>query len=150
MSDNSADKIAHSEPPFKDGSSSFGSFYPKHYVLAVFNTDAEAAQAGATLHAHGFAADDVIVASGLEVLAHEQAAKAEQGIFARIGEQWSKLYTDESADAHALMDFAKRGAAFVLAYAPEEAEITKVADALRPMHPPVMRNYGTLAITELT
>jgi hypothetical protein len=148
MSENTTDQITENDPPFKDGSSSFGSFYPKNYVLAVFNTDADAAAAGDALHSAGFAADDVIVASGKDVVAHQHAVKEEQTIFARIGEQWSKLYTDESADARAMIDFAERGAAFVLAYAPEDEQTNRAVAALRTLHPPVMRKYGTLAITE--
>ncbi|MEP6766056.1 MAG: hypothetical protein ABJB66_17210 [Gemmatimonadaceae bacterium] len=149
MSDKPADQIASHEPPFKEGATSFGSFYPKNYVLAVFKSDADAATAGASLRAAGFANDDVIVASGKEVVAHEKEIKSEQGVFAKLGEQWSKLYTDESADANALVDFAKNGSAFVLAYAPEDNETSRAGDLLRNLHPTVLRKYGSLAITEL-
>ena len=149
MSDKPADQLAKHEPPFKDSASSFGSFYPTNYVLAVFEHNADAAQAGDKLRSAGFAADDVIVASGKEVVEHEKIAKSEQGIFARLGEQWSRLYTDESADANALIEFARKGAAFVLVYAPEDADTTRAGDVLRAHHPPVLRKYGKLAITEL-
>ena len=45
MSDNSEDQSFPNEPPFKDGASSFGAFYPKNYVLAVFAEEAIAKNA---------------------------------------------------------------------------------------------------------
>ena len=149
MSDNTADKLASHEPALKDGSQSFGSFYPKHYVLAIFDTDDEARRAGTALSAAGFAADDVIVASGADVVAHEQQAKAEQSVFAKLGEQWSKLYTDESDVAHKLMDAARKGAAFVLAYAPEDDQTQRATAVLKPMHPPILRKYDALTVSDL-
>ncbi|MEP6780283.1 MAG: hypothetical protein ABJC26_10360 [Gemmatimonadaceae bacterium] len=150
MSDKPTDQLASHEPPFKEGATSFGSFYPKNYVLAVYNNDADAATAAANLRAAGFAHDDVIVASGKEVVEHEKELKSEQGIFAKLGAQWSKLYTDESADANALVEFAKKGSPFVLVYAPEDNETTRAGDILRALHPTVLRKYGNLAITEIT
>lgn len=149
MSDNTPDTIAPGEPPFKEGSSSFGSFYPKHYVLAVFLNNADASAAADALRTAGFAHDDVMVASGEEVAAFNATAKAEQGLLSKIGEQWSKLYTDESADARTLMDFAKRGAAFVSAYAPDEENTKRATAVLKPLNPGLMRKYDTLSITEL-
>ncbi|QJR37676.1 hypothetical protein [Gemmatimonas groenlandica] len=138
------------EPPFKDGALSFGAFYPKNYLLAVFADGPTARTAAEHVHGQGFAADEVIVASGADVLAHERDVEAEKGLFAKLGEQLSKLYTDESADAKTLLRLAAQGAAFVLVYAPEDAQTTKAAESLRTFRPSVMRKYGTLAIAELT
>lgn len=149
MPDTSADQITEDAAPLKDGAQSFGSFFPKNYVLAVFKTDAESQQAGDALCAAGFASDDVIVTPGHDVVDFDTAAHSEQGLLARLGEKWSRLYTDEAADAKALIDLARGGAAFVLAYAPEEEATTRAAGILKPMHPMVLRKYDTLKITEL-
>ena len=76
--------------------------------------------------------------------------KLEKGIFSRIGEQLSKLYTDKSADSQTLVNLAKNGAAFVLVYAPEDDDTTRAAAGLREFGPSIMRKYGTLAIEELS
>lgn len=150
MSDNTEDQIAPNEPALKDGSSSFGSFYPKNYVLAVFVEHGAAEQAASAAHAAGFAEDDVIVASGADVVAHARDAQAEQGILSKMGEMLSKLYTDESADSHTLVSLAGAGATFVLVYAPEDDDTAKAATTLRAFGPAIMRKYGTLAIAELS
>jgi len=149
MSDNNEAQAFPDEPPFKDGASSFGVFYPKNYVLAVFADVATARNAGAGARAAGFSEDDIIVASGADVIAHEHDVESEKGMFAKIGEQLSKLYTDESAASQALVKLAAGGAGFVMIYAPEEAATTTAATALGGFGPSVMRKYGTLAIAEL-
>lgn len=137
------------EPPFKDGAASFGAFYPKHYVLAVFADDATAARAADALRASGFAADDVVEAPGADIVQHAKDARSEQGLLTRLREQWSKLYTDGSAASRQLVDLAGRGAAFVLAYAPEDAQSDRAAGVLRPLGPAVLRHYGTFTVTDL-
>lgn len=150
MSDYTEDQVSPNGPPLKDGATSFGAFYPKNYVLAVFADEATAKQAAAASLGAGFSSDHVIVASGADVVARERDVEADKGIFSRIGEQWSKLYTDESADSQTLVNLAAQGAAFVLVYAPEDDHTTKAAACLRLFGPSVMRKYGTLAISELS
>lgn len=149
MSDTTADQITESAAPLKDGAQSFGSFFPKNYVLAVFETDAEAGKAGDALRASGFSPDDVIVTSGHDVVDFDKAAHSEQGLLAKLGEKWSRLYTDEAADAEALIDLARGGYAFVLAYAPDDELTARASSVLRPMQPVVLRKYDKMKITEL-
>lgn len=149
MSDQTTGHLIDGVTPLKDGETSFGSFFPKNYVMAVFKTDAEAARAGEALSAAGFAADDVIVASGADVVEHDAAIRSEQGLLAKLGEKWSRLYTDEAADADALVKLAASGAAFVLAYAPDEAQTTRATEVLRPFNPPIFRKYDSMKVTEL-
>lgn len=149
MTDQPTEAITEGIVPLKDGETSFGSFYPKNYVLAVFKTDAEAAKAGAALSAAGFAAEDVIVASGADVVEHDEAVRSQQGLLAKLGEKWSRFYTDEAANADALMELAAQGSAFVLAYAPDEATTERGTEVLRVFTPPIFRKYDALKITEL-
>lgn len=149
MTDNTETDLTDNIVPLKDGETSFGSFFPKNYVLAVFKTDAEAAKAGEALRAAGFSEEDVIVASGADVVEHDEAVRSQQGVMAKLGEKWSRLYTDEAADADALITMAGQGAAFVLTYAPEEEDTTRAAAVLRPLSPPIFRKYDLTRITEL-
>jgi len=149
MTDKPTEEITEGTVPLKDGESSFGSFYPKNYVLAVFKTDAEATHAGEALSATGFAGEDVIVATGADVVEHNEAVRSQQGIMAKLGEKLSRLYTDEAANADALMEFAGQGAAFVLAYAPDEETTERATEVLRAFTPPIFRKYDSLKITEL-
>ncbi len=149
MPDNTKEQPFPSEPAFKDGSTSFGTFYPKNYLLAVFANEATARNAAERVLAAGFSGDEVVVASGADVVAHERDVEAEKGLFSKLGEQWSKLYTDESADSQTLVSLAAQGAAFVLVYAPEDDHTTRAVECLRGFGPSIMRKYGTLAIAEL-
>lgn len=149
MSDNTTGAGAPHEPPFKDGASSFGSFYPKHYVLAVFADDAAATRAADALRSAGFAADDVVQVPGAEFVEHARDARAGQGALTRLREKWSRLYTDDADASQRLVDLAGQGAAFVLAYAPDDAASTRAAAAVQGMQPAVLRYYGGLAVTDL-
>jgi len=150
MPDNTDTPAFPNEPAFKDGSTSFGAFYPKNYVLAVFASATSARNAADGARGAGFSDDEVIVASGADVIAHERDVEADKSLFAKIGEQWSRLYTDESADAKTLLHHAAQGAAFVLVYAPEDDATTKAVECLRGFGPSIMRKYGTMAIAELS
>lgn len=136
--------------PFRNGARSFGTFYPRHYVLAVYADAAAARRAVDALNAAGFAGDDVLTASGATVVAHEQAMEVGRGALARVGEQWARLYTDASAASRRLRDAAEHGAAFVLAYAPEDDRVARAADALRPFGPDVLHHFGTFTVTKLS
>lgn len=149
MSDISTDQLTHDTPPLNEGAMSFGSFYPKNYVLAVFLNDPDADAAGQALQTAGFASDDIIVASGADVADHDAAVQSEQSIFAKLGEKWSRLYTDEAAKADSLMGMARDGAAFVLAYAPEQDATDRAASTLKPFSPKILRKYDALTMTEL-
>ena len=149
MSDKTTVTATEGIAPLKDGEMSFGSFFPKNYVMAVFRSDAEADKAGEAITAAGFAADDIIVASGADVVEHDAELRSQKGLMAKLGEKWSRLYTDEAADADALVKLASQGAAFVLVYAPEEAETTRATEVLRPFNPPIFRKYDSMKVTEL-
>ncbi|GEM_PF-1892758 len=149
MSDITTEQFTEGTPPLKDGEQSFGSFFPKNYVLAIFNDPAAAVRAGEALAAAGFPAEDIIVASGPDVADHDATVQSEKGVLAKLGEKWSRLYTDEAADSDAMMEWAQRGATFVLAYAPDDEKTERATAAIRPTKPDIFRKYDALKVTEL-
>ena len=136
-------------PPLKDGATSFGSFYPTNYVLAVFRSDTSVDAAKQALLGAGFPDDDVIVASGQDVAEHDASLHASQGVLTKLGEKWSRLYTDDAANADAIMGLARQGAALVLAYAPNQADTMRAANALRTLNPLILRKYEALTSKDL-
>jgi hypothetical protein len=142
-------QVASYAPPLKHGATSFGSFYPTNYVLAVFRRDALVGLMSGALSDAGFPEDDIIVAAGEDVAEYDVASHERQGLLAKLGEKWSRLYTDDAANADELMDLARAGASFVLVYAPDEAETALAAQTLRPLAPLVLRKYEPLASKEL-
>ena len=149
MTQNTDRQVASYAPPLKDSATTFGSFYPTNYVLAVFRRDATVGLMSSALHDVGFPEEDIIVAAGQDVAEYEAAAHERQGLLAKLGEKWSRLYTDDAANADELMDLARQGASFVLVYAPSEAETTRAAQTLRPLAPLILRKYEPLASKEL-
>src|ERR1700722_16486146 len=53
---------------FKDSESSLGVFYPKHYIIATFETFASTNEAALELRKAGFHEDDVLAIPGSEIL----------------------------------------------------------------------------------
>lgn len=133
---------------FKDGDTSFGLFYPRHYTLAGYGDRAQAEQGAEALGKAGFAADDVRVVSGnflTDRLTNQDGASMVDKIKASVAEfiGTETYFIDQD------IELAQRGGAFVFAYTPEEGDGERVKNALAE-HPPVhARRYLGLAIERL-
>lgn len=134
---------------FKGGETSFGIFYPKGYLLSVYADVTAAERAAADLRAAGFAADDVLVASGEEVLARHREFNADVGLVGHFKQFVSRHFGDEGGMLDALIALAERGHAFVLAYAPGEAATARAADAVRGLRPVLLRKYDAFTTADL-
>ena len=133
---------------FKRGDTSFGIFYPTEYVLAVYRDGETAARAADALRDAGFAADDLLVASGAEVVEHYAALRESPGAVARVKRFLSGLYTNEADLAGELLGLARSGHAFVAVHAPDGELTERAVRAVRGLGPVVLRRYDKLAVTE--
>lgn len=133
---------------FKESDSSFGLFYPMHYVVAGFDSLEHARHAEQALRDAGFAEDEVTSASGRFVAEHVESQddpswlddiKAEIG--RAIGTEAS--YIDED------LALARRGGAFTFAYAPDHERMIEVKNVLLRQHPIYARAYNRAAIVHL-
>jgi hypothetical protein len=134
---------------FRSGDTEFGIFYPRDYVLSVFPAASDADRAVAALLAAGFAAPDLVVATGPEVLAYSREMRAHPGLLSRFERFIVEHYGDEAALADELVALAERGHAFVAAYAPDDAATARAAGAARPFAPVVLRKFNALTFTDL-
>lgn len=134
---------------FKGGDTLFGIFYPTGYVLSVFEDSADAEGAGAGLRNAGFADDDLVLASGADVLAYSHVLRGNPSLFTRFERFVSRVYGDETHLADEVVELAKRGHTFVAVYAPDAAATARVANTVRPFAPIVLRKFDALTVTDL-
>ena len=134
---------------FKGGDTSFGIFYPTGYVLSVFPDKGQADRAVTALVAAGFANDDLVVATGAEVLVYSGELRGDLGLFSRFERFVAGLFGDEATLADELVGLAERGHAFVAIHAPDDAATKRAAEAVREFEPVVLRKFDPMTYTDL-
>ncbi|HEY9514295.1 MAG TPA: hypothetical protein VIQ74_01345 [Gemmatimonadaceae bacterium] len=134
---------------FKGGDTEFGIFYPTGYVLSVFPDAAHADLAVAALRSAGFTTDDLVVATGAEVLVYSHELRADPGRFSRFKHFVAGLFGDEATLADELVRLAERGHTFVAIHAPDDAATTRAAEAVHAFAPVVLRKFDSLTFTDL-
>jgi hypothetical protein len=133
-----------------DGETSFGVFYPKDYVVAVFAAPSAAERAAAALEFAGFDPHDVLVVGSDEVLTWHGEFNADAGLVGRFKQFVSRHFGNEAGKLSDMVEHARLGHAFVLAYAPDDAQTKRAANTLRPAHPTILRKFNASTIADLT
>jgi hypothetical protein len=134
---------------FKHGDTEFGIFYPTGYVLSVFPDAAHADRAVAALLAAGFATDDLVVATGAEVLVYSGELRSNRGLFSRFERFVAGLVADEAPLADELVGLAKQGHTFVAIHAPDDAATIRAAEAVHAFAPVVLRKFDRMTYSDL-
>ena len=134
---------------FKDAGSGFGVFYPKYYLLAVFPNLADAGRAKEELNHAGRVDEDVISASGEEVVHFAEEHLLKDGLWGVLMTELSRIIGAEAAYADKDLAAAKKGAGFVAVYCPTEKVKTEAWKVLEPRHPLVARYYSFGGIEHL-
>ncbi len=135
---------------FKSGDTEFGVFYPKHYLLAIFPNLAEADRAKQELSIVGRVDEDVISASGEEVVQFADEHLAKDGVWGMLMTELSRAIGTEAAYAEKDLEAAKQGAAFVAVHCPDEKAKTDAWKVLEPRKPLAARYYSFGGIEHLT
>lgn len=131
------------------GTPASASSYPTGYVLSVFPDVAHADRAVAALLAAGFAPDDLVVATGAEVLVYSGELRADPGLCTRFERFVARIFGDEASLADELVGLAELGHTFVAIHAPDEAATRRAAEAVHAFAPVVLRKFDPLTFTEL-
>jgi hypothetical protein len=133
---------------FKKGDTSFGTFYPKHYIVAGYASlkDAEAAEHAFT--ESGIDADDVRAASGDFVInqleAHREAnwlQRAQAHVVEFAGTEAGFLQDDA--------ELARRGGAFLFLFAPHDHHVAHARTIFARHRPAYARRYLPMAIEHI-
>jgi len=134
---------------FQGGDTEFGIFYPNGYVLSVFPDAAHADRAVAALRDAGFATNDLVVATGADVIEYSNEMRAHAGLFSRFERFVAGLYGGEATLADELVGLAEEGHMFVAIHAPDDAATTRAAEAVHASAPVVLRKFDPLTFTDL-
>jgi len=128
---------------FKDADTEFGVFYPKQYLLAIFPNLAEADLAKEQLSHAGRTDEDVISASGEEVVQFAEDHLVKDGLWGVLMREFSRRFGTEASYADDDLAAAKKGAAFVAVHCPTEKLKLEAWKVLEPRRPLVARYYSS-------
>jgi hypothetical protein len=131
---------------FKESDTQLGVFYPKHYLIAVFQDSRAAQQAVNHLWKAGFAQDEAIAVAGQEFL---DLAKEETGPGNFVMQALSRFFATEQKTHDSDLDRAKRGAGFAAVHCPSEESKQRAWSMLHPAGPLAARYYSAAGIEHL-
>lgn len=134
---------------FKNKDIEFGVFYPKHCILAAYENLADADRAKEQLMHAGLADEDVISASGKEVVDFADEHYLKDGLWGMLMTQLSRIIGTEAVYADKDLAAAKKGAAFVAVHCPNDEAKTAAWKSIEPTHPLVARYYSFSGIEHL-
>lgn len=133
---------------FKQSDTSFGTFYPKHYIVAGYPSFEDAQAAELAFTESGISADDVRAAPGDFVIsqleAHREAnwlQRAEAHVAEFAGSEF--LFLEHDAD------LARRGGAFLFLFAPDTERVTHARGIFARHRPNYARRYLHIAIEQI-
>lgn len=131
---------------FHGADTTLGVFYPSHCITAVFpNYEITASTANRLRHA-GFSDQDVLAATGAELIEHEEKD-------ARLGhlvmQAISRLIRTEQADIDHDVEHARHGAGFLIARCPTEKSKREAWSIIKSADPLDARYYSTGAVEHL-
>jgi hypothetical protein len=135
------------EPTFTGpGGTMFGTYFPRHYVVAVIHDAAKAEAAAAEIRAAGYDEGAVEVWRGERVLANHAAYLERHGLLNRV----ASLFPGEESEVLAeYLAEARNGANFVTVLAPHPGPRETARGILRAHGGHAMRYYGNHTFTDL-
>jgi hypothetical protein len=126
-----------------------GVFYPLHYVLAAFDSEARANEIRNRFLDDGFADDDVAVVDGPYLVNRLESTegsnlieKAQQKLVRAVGTEFGYIEDDRKTVA--------RGGAFLFAYTPDKATTDQAIELLKFAHPIYARRYHHAGIHRIS
>ncbi len=123
-----------------------GTYYPTHYLVAVFDDPARAVLAVTALQQAGFTEATAELCPGSEFLRNYRAFVADRTLFERAALLFP---AEEHAAVEEYLAEAERGASFVTVHAPERVDRDRAQEVLHTNGGHAMRYYGTHTITDL-
>ena len=133
---------------FTAGDILFGVFYPRGYLVAVFDEPDQAQQALDVLVAQGIARDATRLWTGEGALAYHDQLKGNLGIMSQLAAKLPASRAEQAALDRYLTD-AREGRAFVTVHVVDDDQLERVRDLLAASGGDAMRYYGRWATREL-
>ena len=134
---------------FNVSDTSFGVFYPKRFIVASLPSFDSARGAERSLLDAGFTSNEVVAATGLEMLEFFEYLRLRAGLWGGLMEALSLAMGTEATFVVQDSEQARAGAAFLAIYDPLEAETEHICKLVAPWRPISMRRYATGSIETL-
>ena len=120
---------------FKEGDTSLGTFYPRHYIVAGFHNLADAQAAEAEFRRAGTPPEDVRAADGDFVTGQLESRRGANWL-ERMEQRLVEFAGTETGYIREDADLARDGGAFLFVYAPDDSRATpRGACSRRPILP---------------
>ena len=134
---------------FNVSDTAFGIFYPKRFIVASLPSFDSARGAERALLEAGFTRDEVLAATGVEMLQFFEDLRLRAGLWGGLMEALSLALGTEATFVVQDSEQARAGAAFLAIYDPREAETEHICKLIAPWRPISMRRYATGSIETL-
>jgi len=132
---------------FRGTATTFGVFYPTHYIFASFPSFENARNAARALQAAGYR--DLVAASAAETLQFMNEIRADAGVWGALMASISRFFGTEEVFADIDLGKAYKGAGFLAVYCSREEEAEPIRDLAIPFHPIAMQLYLPSGIRSL-
>jgi len=133
---------------FRHGDTSFGTFYPKHYIVAGYTSLRAAQAAEHAFTESGIDADDVRAASG-DFVINQLEAHHEANWLQRAQAHVAEFAGTEAGFLQDDADLAHRGGAFLFLFAPHDRHVAKARTIFARHRPTYARRYLPVAIERI-
>ncbi len=131
---------------FKETHTSMGIFYPLHCIIAVFSSPEAAQEVLQRLRHAGFAEDEAIAVEGRQFIDLE---KEETNLGSFLMQALSRFLATEQISTDHNLEFAHRGAGFVVAHCPNEKMKKKAWDLMKQLAPLAAHYYDKASVDHL-
>jgi hypothetical protein len=134
---------------FSTSDTSFGIFYPKQQVVAVLPSFEAAKAAEMALRNDGFGDDEILAASGSEMVKFLEELRLQAGLGGHLMAGLSRTLGTEEIFVDNYIRWGRQGAGFLAAYSPMEIESERICGLLLPFHPIAIQRYLSSGIQSL-
>lgn len=133
---------------FKHSDTSFGTFYPMHYIVAGYASLQAAQAAEQAFTEAGIDANDVRAASG-DFVVNRLEAHREANWLQRAGARIAEFAGTESGFLNDDSELARKGGAFLFLFAPEDHHVEHARKVFAQHRPAYARRYLQVAIERI-
>lgn len=131
---------------FKETHTALGVFYPLHCLIAVFPNLDSARKVARSVEDNGFGKDEVISVEGAELV---QLEKEENGLGSYLMQELSRFIGGEQISTDHNLEFAERGAAFVVVHCPSDKKKQEAWSVIQPFKPLTAHYYSRGSVDHL-
>jgi hypothetical protein len=134
---------------FSTSDTSFGIFYPKQQVVAVLPSFEAAKAAEMALRNDGFGDDEILAASGSEMVKFLEELRLQAGLGGHLMAGLSRTLGTEEVFVDNYIRWGRQGAGFLAVYSPMEIESERISGLLLPFHQMAIERYLSSGIQSL-